>query len=78
MTSIPWQVQSDLAKLRQREFRAEAEASRTWREARRAARETRRALRETARLRPVGAKAQHATKPTAATPRWTTVQTETI
>ncbi len=77
MTSIPWQVQGDLANLRQRKFRAEAEASRTWRDARRAARETRRALRETARLDRVAAKAKQATKPTAATPRRTPVQAET-
>ena len=39
MTSFPWQVRSELAKIRQREFRAEAEARRTWREAWRTARE---------------------------------------
>ncbi len=85
MTSIPWQVQSDLARLRQLEFRADAESSRTWREARRASREARRvahaerrALREIARLKRAGAKAHHATKPTAAARRGNTVTAETI
>ena len=77
MISTPWQVHSDLAKLRQQQFRAEAEMIRTRHDARRAARETRRAMRATGRLWRIGAKAQPVSRPTAARPRRTAIQTET-
>ena len=77
MIGTEWYVHSDLAKLRQQQFRAEAEVIRTRHDARRAVRETRRALRETGRLWRIDAKAQPVTKPTVARPRRTAVQTET-
>jgi hypothetical protein len=60
---VPWQVHSDLAKLREQQFRNEADVIRMRHDARRADREKRRALRAAARLRRVTAEPNHLTKP---------------